>query len=451
MARDLVIRNGNVVTPEGVKRLDIAIEGDAIVELAPELSGSARETIDATGLHVFPGLIDPHVHFNEPGRTDWEGFDTGSAALAAGGGTCFFDMPLNSSPPTLDGKSFDLKLAAALKNSRTDFALWGGLTPKNLDKMEELAERGVVGFKAFMCNSGIEDFPAADDYTLYRGMQIAAKLGLVVAVHAENDSITSGLAAEAIRAGRRGPLDYARSRPVVAEVEAIRRISALALDTDCKVHIVHVSSADGASEAHHAANGLQVTFETCPHYFLLGEEDLPRIGAAAKCAPPLRSAEHGEMFRQYALQIGTVSFVASDHSPAPASMKQGDDFFKIWGGVAGVQSTLSAVLDVKPRLSLERVADYTATAVAQRFAIERKGRIAAGSDADLTLIDLSAEYTLTRDMLLDRHKLSPYVGRRFRGLVRRTMIRGHTVFEGGKAASDFRGRLVKPARTDARD
>src|SRR3954465_12652120 len=196
MPWDLLIRGGDVVTPDGVRAgTDVAVEGESIVELAPELSGAARETIDATGLHVFPGLIDAHVHFNEPGRTEWEGFATGSAALAAGGGTCFFDMPLNSSPPTLDGPSFDLKRRAAEASSRTDFALWGGLTPRNLDRMEELAEGGVVGFKVFMADSGIEDFAAADDYTLYRGMQIAAKLGLVVAVHAENDAITSGLAA----------------------------------------------------------------------------------------------------------------------------------------------------------------------------------------------------------------------------------------------------------------
>src|SRR5204863_287212 len=202
MPWDLLIRGGEVVTPNGVSRLDIAIEDGSIVELAPDLTGESRETIDATGLHVFPGLIDPHVHFNEPGRTDWEGFETGSSALAAGGGTCFFDMPLNSSPPTLDGESFDLKLAAAQANSRTDFALWGGLTPGNLDKMEELAERGVVGFKAFMCNSGIEDFARADDLTLYRGMQVAAKLGLPVAVHAESEELTGRLSAEAAMAGR---------------------------------------------------------------------------------------------------------------------------------------------------------------------------------------------------------------------------------------------------------
>jgi allantoinase len=447
MPWDTLILGGEVVTPDGVKRLDVAIEGDSIVELSPDLSGPSSETIDAAGLHVFPGLIDPHVHFNEPGRTDWEGFDTGSAALAAGGGTCFFDMPLNSHPPTLDGESFDLKLEAALKNSRTDFALWGGLTPKNLDKMEELAERGVVGFKAFMCNSGIDDFHAVDDYTLYRGMQIAARLGLVVAVHAENDSITAGLARDAIWEGRTGALDYSRSRPIVAEVEAIRRVTALAFDTNCELHIVHVSSFEGASEAHAAFNGGQVTFETCPHYLLLTEEDLPRIGAAAKCAPPLREADHGEMLWQR-FHTGEISFVASDHSPAPASMKRGENFFQIWGGIAGVQSTLAAMLTRGGcHLREEEVAEYTALNVAKRFGIARKGRVTRGVDADLTLVDLAAEYTLTRDLLLDRHKLSPYVGRRFRGLVRRTMVRGRTVFLDGKTVGDFRGRLVKPART----
>src|SRR5215213_6191078 len=202
MAFDVIIRGGNVVTPEGVRAVDVAVAGGEIVEIAPALAGGAKEEIDASGCHLLPWLIYAHVHFNEPGRTEWEGFATGSSALAAGGGTCFFDMPLNAHPPTLDGPSFDLKRAAAEANSRTDFALWGGLTPGNLDRMEELAERGAIGFKAFMCNSGIEDFPAADDYTLYRGMQTAAKLGLVVAVHAENDTVTRGLTEESTRRGR---------------------------------------------------------------------------------------------------------------------------------------------------------------------------------------------------------------------------------------------------------
>ena len=188
------------------------------------------------GLHVFPGLIDPHVHFNEPGRTEWEGFATGSSALAAGGGTMFFDMPLNSSPPVLDGESFDLKLEAAGRSSHTDFALWGGLTPTNLDRMEELAERGVIGFKAFMCDSGIDDFPHCDDYTLWRGMQKAATLGLIVAVHAENDLITSALAADAQVRGETSVQAYLHSRPIVAEVEAIRRAISFAREADCAAH-----------------------------------------------------------------------------------------------------------------------------------------------------------------------------------------------------------------------
>jgi allantoinase len=444
MPWDLLIRGGDVVTPDGVLAgTDVAVEDEKIVEVAPGLCGAARETIDATGLHVFPGLIDPHVHFNEPGRTEWEGFETGSSALAAGGGTCFFDMPLNSSPPTLDGESFDLKLAAAKTNSRTDFALWGGLTPNNLDKLEELADRGVVGFKAFMSNSGIEDFQASDDYTLYRGMQKAAALGLVVAVHAENDAITAGLAAEAIRQSRVGIGDYLGSRPVIAEVEAIKRVVEFAADTGCQVHIVHVSSEGGSWAAHSTQLGNQVSYETCPHYFLLTEDDLPVLGPRAKCAPPIRPHGHAEHLK-YMFSSGEITFVASDHSPSPPSMKEGDDFFNVWGGISGVQSTLSAMLSIEDPAV---VAEYTSANIARRFALPVKGYIKPYHDADFALVDVRAEYTLTRDMLLDRHKLSPYVGRTFRGVVKRTIVRGHTVFRDGKiVAGDFRGRLVKPER-----
>src|SRR5688572_12117677 len=170
---DLVVRGGTIVTPDGLKPADIAIAEGRFVRIAPEIADAAAVTLDAGGRTVFPGIIDPHVHFNEPGRTEWEGISTGSAALAAGGGTCFFDMPLNSSPPVLDGASFDLKLAAAREKSVTDFALWGGLTPQSLEHMEELAQRGVIGFKAFMCHSGIDEFAWADDYTLYKGMLTA--------------------------------------------------------------------------------------------------------------------------------------------------------------------------------------------------------------------------------------------------------------------------------------
>ncbi len=306
--------------------------------------GSAREEINATGLHVFPGVIDSHVHFNEPGRTDWEGIETGSRALAAGGGTLFFDMPLNAHPPTCDAASFDLKLAAAEKKSLTDFAFWGGLVPDNLDKMEELAERGVVGFKAFMSNSGIEDFSCVDSETLREGMKRAAKLKLPVAVHAESETLTSKLARESITAGKTSIRDYLDSRPVAAELDAIRQAIDLAGETDCALHVVHVSSGEGVALIA-AANksGVAATCETCPHYLVLTENDVERLGAVAKCAPPLRPANIQNDLWQHLL-AGDITTIGSDHSPSPPELKTAPNFFKVWGGISGVQHTLPLLL-----------------------------------------------------------------------------------------------------------
>lgn len=446
MAVELVIRGGTVVTPRGADVADIAVEEGRIVAVGSGV-GPGKQTLDATGLHVFPGAIDPHVHFNEPGRADWEGFDTGSAALVAGGGTTFFDMPLNSSPAVLDGRTFDAKLALGLAKSRADFGLWGGLTPDNLDHLDELATRGVIGFKAFMSNSGIEEFKAADDYTLYQGMKVAAKHGLVVAVHAENDAITAGFAAAALRAGRTGIRDYLDSRPVIAEVEAIRRAAFLAGEAGAKLHIVHVSSMDGVQEARALAGmGVDITIETCPHYLLLCDEDVERIGAPAKCAPPQRARSSADAMITNMAVFEGIDFVASDHSPAPESMKKDANFFKVWGGIAGVQSTLAAMLTLEPRLSVSYVARLTATHVAKRFGVTHKGSITPEMDADLCLVDPEASFTLTREMLKDRHKLSPYVGREFRGTVKRTLLRGETVFaDGVVCGGPGRARLVKPA------
>ncbi len=209
---DLIIRNGALVTPDGIITADLAVADGQIVVIEPEISGASASEIDAAGLHVFPGAIDAHVHCNEPGRTEWEGFATATRALAAGGATSFFDMPLNAHPPTIAAASFDAKLAAAQRSSLIDFALWGGIVPGNRDELPALAERGVIGFKAFMSNSGIDDFHAVDDLTLCEGMQCAAQLGLIVALHAENDQITGGLARRAMAEGRAGVRDYLRSR-----------------------------------------------------------------------------------------------------------------------------------------------------------------------------------------------------------------------------------------------
>ena len=230
-AVDLILRGGIVVTATKISEADIAISNGKIVALGESISENTREEIDATGLHIFPGLIDSHVHFNEPGRADWEGFETGSRALAAGGGTLFFDMPLNAHPPTIDAEAFDLKLAAAKNKSITDFAFWGGLVPGNLEKMKELSKRGVVGFKAFMANSGIEDFQSVDEKTLRAGMKRAAELGKIVAVHAESEEMTSRFTREKISAGKVSIRDYLDSRPIDAELEAIRRAIEIAGET----------------------------------------------------------------------------------------------------------------------------------------------------------------------------------------------------------------------------
>ncbi|MEA2596184.1 MAG: allantoinase [Thermomicrobiales bacterium] len=448
---DLLIRNGIVVTEAGVGMADVAVVDGAIVEVEPELVGTGREEIDATGLHVFPGVIDAHVHFNEPGRTDWEGWASGTRAVAAGGGTCVFEMPLNAHPPTLDAASFEAKRAAAEAQAVTDFALWGGLVPGNRDHLPELAESGAIGFKAFMSQSGTDDFPAADDLTLVEGMATAAELGKIVAVHAESDSLTSRLAARAVAEGRTSVRDYLASRPVLAEVEAIGRAILFAEETGCALHVVHVSSGAGvALIAAARTRGVDVSCETCPHYLVFSEEDVERLGAVAKCAPPIRSAAEREALWS-SLLAGDISIVASDHSPSPPYLKEGADFFRIWGGISGCQSTLSAMLSEGHHargVPLSVVAAVTAGAVARRFALPRKGRISVGADADLALVDLAGSFVLAADELLYRHPQSPYAGRKFSGRVVRTVVRGSTVFLNGRATPTASGKLVRPGSHD---
>ena len=447
---DLIIRNGTVVTHESESLADIGVAGEKIVALEPNLPGLARKEIKAAGLHVFPGVIDSHVHFNEPGRTDWEGIETGSQALAAGGGTMFFDMPLNAHPPTLDAESFDLKLAAAKKSSLVDFALWGGLVPQNLDKLEELAERGVIGFKAFMSNSGIDDFSCVDKKTLREGMKRAAKLGKLVAVHAESESLTGKLSQKKIACDKTSIRDYLDSRPVEAELEAIRCAVELAGETKCALHIVHVSSGEGVTLVAVAKKlGVDVTCETCPHYLVLTENDMVKLGAIAKCAPPLRSAVIVTNLWEHLLS-GEVTTIGSDHSPSLPEMKTDKNFFKVWGGISGAQHTLPLLITeghVNRGLALPLIAKLTSFNVAERFNLPKtKGRIGIGADADFALVNLKQGFHVKAEDLFYRHQQSPYVGRALTGRVVQTILRGQTVFADGKMVSPPIGRLVKPQR-----
>jgi allantoinase len=432
---DLVIRGGSV---------DIGIEGEYIAAVAPGLAGGRRE-IDAAGLAVLPGLIDIHLHFNEPGRIDWEGAATGSRALAAGGGTLFFDMPLNSTPCTVNAEQFDRKRAALEAASVTDFALWGGLIPGNAGELADLAECGVVGFKAFLCDSGLPEFPRADDLTLYEGMRQAALIGLPVAVHAESEEITKRLAKRMIEAGRCDIAAFLESRPVIAEVEAIGRAGLLARETGCKLHIVHISSGKGVAAALEArALGADISIETCPHYLLFTEDDLLRIGALAKCAPPLRN--HSERDALWTSVIrGEVDVIGSDHSPCPPEMKQRASFFEIWGGIAGVQWTLPALIDTG--LDIHRIAALTSGNAARRFRIDRRGAIEAGAYADLALIDLDAAQVVGKEPLFQRHPITPYLGMKLRGIVRKTIRRGEVIYSDGTITASTSGTLVRPNAT----
>ena len=449
---DLLVRGGTLVTADGPFEADVAVADGKIAAIGPDLEGANREAIDAAGLHVFPSAIDAHAHFNEPGRTHWEGLATGSRSLAAGGMTAYVEMPLNAYPPTCDAASFDEKATLARASSLVDFAFFGGLVPGNLDRLDELAGRGVAGFKAFMSTTGTPDFQPADDLTLYEGMAKASELGLTVLVHAENKIITDSLASRRVGTARTTMRDYLDSRPVVAELEAIGRAILFAEETGCALHVVHVSTGRGvALVAAARARGVNVTCETCPHYLVLNDEDAEELGAVAKCAPPLRPRHDLEALWEQIFG-GNVEFITSDHSPCPPEMKIGDEFFRIWGGIMGCQSMLNVMLDEgyhERGLSLAEISTLTTVRVAERFGLLEKGRLEVGVDADLTLIDLDSSFTLRAEDLFYRHKMSPYVGRTFRGRVVRTILRGTTIFRDGKVVSEPVGRLIKPGRRAA--
>ena len=438
--------SARVVTPEGIGPATVLIDGEHIAEIVagPRALPGAYDFGDWV---IGPGLVDCHVHVNEPGRTEWEGFETATRAAAAGGVTSLVDMPLNSLPVTTTGAALAAKLSASKDKCFVDVGFWGGVVPGNAEALRELAAGGVLGCKAFLVHSGIDEFPNATEADLRQAMPVLRDAGLPLLAHAELD-----LGAEMLTQDRRSYQRYLESRPKVWEDEAIRLLVKLCRETRCPVHIVHLSSAASVPTLRAAkAEGLPITVETCPHYLCLESESTPDGATLYKCAPPIREHENREGLWR-ALLDGVIDFVITDHSPCTPALKLAErgDFEAAWGGIASLQLGLPAVWTEARR----RGADLSAlfrwmSAAPAKFAglSGKKGRIAPGFDADLLVWDPDATITVEAERLFFRHKVSPYLGQRLEGVVQHTVLRGKCVYDGRQHPKDPVGQHLLHRRT----
>lgn len=435
-------RSTRVVSPEGVGPATVVVNGEQIEAVLPG-AADVPNLRDVGDLVIMPGLFDCHVHMNEPGRTEWEGFETATRAAAAGGVTSLVDMPLNCTPVTTDRAAFEAKLSAARGKLFVDVGFWGGVVPGNARDLAELAEAGVLGAKAFLVHSGIDDFPNATAADLRAAMPVLRDHGLPLLAHAELD-----LGAHVRDPDPRSYRGYLESRPPEWEDAAIRLLVELCRETRCALHIVHLSSAGSLPTLRRAKeDGLPVTVETCPHYLCLEAEAIPDGATEFKCAPPIRNHENREALWQ-GLFDGIIDFVISDHSPCtPAlKLKERGDFQEAWGGIASLQLGLPAIwTEAKTRgATLSQMTRWMSARPAEFAGVAgRKGRIARGGDADFVLWDPEAALSVEAASLFFRHKVSPYLGKQLFGQVRETWLRGQRVFDGrGHAAAPFGAMLL---------
>ncbi|GLW32692.1 allantoinase [Actinoplanes regularis] len=426
-----------MITPEGEIPAAVVVEGGRIVAIQPYgAEVDASKDVDLVDTVLLPGLVDTHVHVNEPGRTEWEGFATATRAAAAGGVTTIIDMPLNSLPPTVDTRALEIKRAAATGQCHVDVGFWGGVVPGNAADLPGLHDAGVFGFKAFLADSGVPEFPPVDREQLAEAMGTADALFVI---HAEDPGHLRDAASSAAYG------DFLASRPAAAEHAAVATAIAVARATDRRVHILHLSAASALPLIAQArADGVCVTAETCPHYLTLDADLVPDGATEFKCCPPIRDSANADLLWA-ALAEGLITCVVSDHSPCTPELKRQDtgDFAAAWGGIASVQLGLPVIWTSAQARghSLVDVVSWMASRPAALVGLERKGRIAVGTDADLVAFDPDAEFVVDAHALHHRNPVTPYAGRTLRGVVRTTWLRGSQV-TGDETTGRFLAREI---------
>jgi allantoinase len=448
MANDLIIRGNRVVTPETVRpaaahcRNGVITAVTAFDDISPGVP-----VVEAGDAVVMAGLVDTHVHVNEPGRTAWEGYATATQAAAAGGVTMLVDMPLNSIPPTTTRAGLEEKLAAARGQCWVDVGFWGGVVPGNLHELEPLMASGARGFKCFLAPSGVDEFPHVTENELRPAMAELKRLGAVLLVHAE---LPGPIDAATATLGASPAQDYQtflRSRPPAAENEAVALMVCLCRETGARVHIVHHSSAEALPLLREAKDeGLPLTAETCPHYLTFAAEDIPPGATHFKCCPPVRERANREKLWE-AFGAGLLDLVVTDHSPCTPALKLLDegDFMQAWGGIAALQFGLPVMwTQAQTRgYGLRDIARWMCEGPARLAGLDaRKGRLAPGYDADIIVWQPEREFTITPDAVRHKHKITPYSGLNLRGVVEATFLRGAKIYEHGQVISNPVGRLI---------
>jgi allantoinase len=439
----LVVRAASALIDGEIRSVDIGVADGRVAAISNDRLHGDTVVVLSDDEVLIPGIVDSHVHVNEPGRTEWEGFASATRAAAAGGVTTIIDMPLNSIPATTTVEALEAKRAVATQKALVDVGFWGGAVPQNLGRLRELHTAGVFGFKAFLAPSGVDEFDHLDAGQLERALEEIAGFGGLLIVHAEDPSVLDAHS-------NHGGVDYGRfvdSRPDEAETTAIERVIEGVRRTGARAHILHLSSAAALPALRAArAEGLPITVETCPHYLTIAAEQIPDGATQFKCCPPIRDEANREALWQ-ALLDGDIDIIVTDHSPSTAELKfaHGGDFGLAWGGIAGLQLGLAAVWTEAMRrdIPLAKVVRWMSAGPALFAGLAQKGRIAVGADADLVAFAPAATFTVHAEALLHKNPVSAYDGRELTGVVRRTWLRGTEV--GTAADAPVGGRLLRPS------